>query len=32
MITYGAQMDRKWTGSGLEVAGSGLEVHFFGKL
>ena len=23
---YGAQMDRKWTGSGLEVTGSGLEV------
>ena len=26
MTTYGAQMDRKWTGSGLEVTGSGLEV------
>ena len=28
MITYGAQMDRKWTGSGLEVAGSGPEVDW----
>ena len=26
MTTYGAQMDHKWTGSGLEVTGSGLEV------
>ena len=26
MTTYGTQMDRKWTGSGLEVTGSGLEV------
>ena len=26
MTTYGAQMDRKWTGSGLEVTGSGPEV------
>ena len=26
MNTYGAQMDRKWTGSGLEVTGSGAEV------
>ena len=26
MTTYGAQMDRKWTGSGLEVTGSGAEV------
>ena len=26
MNTYGAQMDRKWTGSGLEVTRSGAEV------
>ena len=26
MTTHGAQMDRKWTGSGLEVTGSGPEV------
>ena len=26
MTTYGAQMDRKWTGSGLEVTGSGPKV------
>ena len=26
MTTYGAQMDRKWTGSGLEVTGSGPDV------
>ena len=39
MTTYDAQMDRKWTGSGLEVTGSGPEVgqkwtgsSFFGKL
>ena len=28
MTTYGAQMDRKWTRSGLEVAGSGPEVDW----
>ena len=28
MTTYGAQMDRKWTGSGLEVTGSGPEVDW----
>ena len=28
MTTYGAQMDRKWTGSGPEVAGSGPEVDW----
>ena len=26
MTTYGGQMDRKWTGSGLEVTGNGPEV------
>ena len=28
MTTHGAQMDRKWTGSGLEVTGSGPEVDW----
>ena len=26
MTTHGGQIDRKWTGSGLEVTGSGAEV------
>ena len=26
MTTHGGQMDQKWTGSGLEVTGSGPEV------
>ena len=26
MTTYGGQMDRKWTGNGLEVTRSGPEV------